>query len=145
VTDDTDCAVVVDRDEVTLILSKENGLLVFESPDLMPVLLPQLEPVVVRDETPKPVIVAGDTARTLVIAGFKGDKGEPGEGAGSTYTFLQPTAATEWNIEHNLNRFPSVTVVDSAGNLAVGGVTYVDANNIDLYFSAAFAGTAYLN
>lgn len=61
------------------------------------------------------------------------------------YHFHQATAASSWAINHGLNKFPSVTVVDSAGNRGFCGVQYVDANNLTLSFSGAFAGDAYLN
>jgi len=34
-----------------------------------------------------------------------------------TYEFVQDTPATTWTITHNLIKFPSVTVVDSSGNV----------------------------
>lgn len=57
----------------------------------------------------------------------------------------QDSASTLWTVNHNLNKFPSVTVVDSAGNVVFGDVEYVDANNVKIKFSSAFAGKAYLN
>ena len=62
-----------------------------------------------------------------------------------TYIHTQMTAASVWKIEHNLSKFPSVSVVDSAGSVVVGECTYVDKDNIKLVFSSAFAGYAYLN
>lgn len=63
----------------------------------------------------------------------------------TTFVFVQTNASDIWTINHNLNKYPSVTVVDSAGSLAVGAVTYVDANNIILNFGAPFSGQAFLN
>jgi len=62
-----------------------------------------------------------------------------------TYTFTQSTAASTWTINHNMARFPSVTVVDSSGNVVVGFQTYNNNNQIVLTFSAPFSGSAYLN
>ena len=62
-----------------------------------------------------------------------------------SYTFEQMTAESVWTIVHNLNRFPSVTVVDSAGSVAVGDVQYTTVNSLTITFSAAFSGKAYLN
>lgn len=62
-----------------------------------------------------------------------------------TYVFTQGVANQIWNINHNLNNYPSVTVVDTSGNEVVGDVTYIDKNNITIEFSSAFAGSAYLN
>lgn len=62
-----------------------------------------------------------------------------------TYTFTQPSASSTWNIQHNLNKFPSVTVIDGYNRVFVGDIEYVDSNNITITFSAAVAGKAYLN
>ena len=63
----------------------------------------------------------------------------------STYVFDQGVAATTWNVIHNLNKYPSVTVVDSAGTTIDCTVTYINSNECELKFNAAFKGTAYLN
>ena len=60
-------------------------------------------------------------------------------------TYVQGVPSTSWSIEHNLGKFPSITVIDSAGTVVTGQYTYNDINNVTLTFSAPFAGTAYLN
>lgn len=64
---------------------------------------------------------------------------------GDTFVFEMGSAQTQWIIEHNLNKRPSVTVVDSADNVVTPAVQYLDDNHIKLEFNAAFKGTAYLN
>ena len=54
-------------------------------------------------------------------------------------------ADTIWNINHNLGKYPSVTVLDSALNQVEGDITYIDYDNIKIEFSATFSGTATLN
>jgi hypothetical protein len=63
----------------------------------------------------------------------------------TTYLHNQSTPSNIWNIEHNLDKYPSVTVVDSGGSVVEGEVDYIDRNNITLTFSGAFSGRAYLN
>ncbi len=63
----------------------------------------------------------------------------------STYIFTQASQNATWNIEHNLDKYPSVTIVDASGNVIEAHTEYVDSNNIQLTFSAAYAGKAYLN
>lgn len=53
--------------------------------------------------------------------------------------------SNEWIINHNLEKYPSVTVVDSANSIITGEVTYIDMNNLKITFQAAFSGRAYLN
>ena len=61
------------------------------------------------------------------------------------FTFTQSSAAATWSIQHNLEKFPSVTVIDSANNIVYGNTTYTDENNLTINFSAPFSGKAYLN
>ena len=63
----------------------------------------------------------------------------------STYTHTQNTPSATWTITHNLNCFPSVSVVDSAGSVVIGDVNYTNANTLVVTFAAAFGGKAYLN
>jgi hypothetical protein len=62
-----------------------------------------------------------------------------------TYTHTQTSASATWTVVHNLNCKPSVTIVDSAGNVQIGEVLYDSNNQITLAFAAAFSGFAYLN
>jgi hypothetical protein len=64
---------------------------------------------------------------------------------GSTYVHTQSSPAATWTISHNLGRRPSVTVVDSAGSVVIGEVTYLSDNSLRVEFSAGFSGQAYLN
>ena len=64
----------------------------------------------------------------------------------STYTHLQNTSAATWTVNHNMDKYPSVTVVTSAGDIAGGAeIDYIDKNNLTISFAAAFSGKAYLN
>ena len=62
-----------------------------------------------------------------------------------TFVFTQTVAATVWNVNHNLGKFPSITVIDTANTVVTGQYEYTDNNNVILTFSAGFAGKAYLN
>jgi len=63
----------------------------------------------------------------------------------TTFTFTQGTLSNTWTINHNLDRFPSVTVVDNSNNIVVGAVTYNNSNQIVISFSETVIGKAYLN
>jgi len=62
-----------------------------------------------------------------------------------TFVFDQITPSNTWNITHTLNKFPSVSVVDTAGTQVFTDVNYINNNNITLTFSTGFAGKAFLN
>jgi len=62
-----------------------------------------------------------------------------------TFEFTQGVPATTWNIQHNLGKFPSVSVINNNNVVINGEVTYIDNNNVQLNFSAGFTGKAYLN
>ena len=61
------------------------------------------------------------------------------------YEHIQGTVSNQWFINHNLNKKPSINIVDSAGTQVIGDVTYTDVNNVVINFSAAFSGSAILN
>jgi hypothetical protein len=61
------------------------------------------------------------------------------------YIHVQSIASSTWTINHPLEKFPSVTVVDSAENTVYGDVRYISTTQIQVTFSAAFGGKAYLN
>ena len=69
----------------------------------------------------------------------------PASAADKTFTFVQTVPASVWNVVHTLDKFPSISVIDSADTVVTGSYTYIDDNNITLNFSAPFAGKAYLN
>ena len=62
-----------------------------------------------------------------------------------TFVFSQGVPAVQWTIQHNLSKFPSVSIVNNNNIVINGEVTYIDTNNVQLDFSAGFAGKAYLN
>ena len=61
------------------------------------------------------------------------------------FVFTQATPSTEWIINHNMEKFPSVSVVNNNNILMYGNTTYIDKNNLKINFSAGFSGKAYLN
>lgn len=61
------------------------------------------------------------------------------------FYFTQTTASNTWVITHNLNKYPSATIIDSAGTEVVGNITYNSLNQITITFSGAFKGSATLN
>lgn len=61
------------------------------------------------------------------------------------YVHNQRIAADVWTIVHNLDKFPSVTVVDSGNNVVVGEIVYINNNTVQVSFSGEFSGSAYLN
>lgn len=61
------------------------------------------------------------------------------------YLHNQSVAAAVWTVTHGLNKYPAVVTVDSANTEVIGGIKYIDLNTVELTFSSAFAGKAYLN
>ena len=74
-----------------------------------------------------------------------------GGGGGRTFTHHQNSATTTWTINHNLGKFPSVSLkFSSSDNVytnvgAFAGVAYTNENTITITLAAAESGYAYLN
>ena len=61
------------------------------------------------------------------------------------YIHDQGVASAVWTVQHNLNKYPSVTVVDSAENVIICDVEYIDKNSVRITMTGASKGRAYLN
>lgn len=61
------------------------------------------------------------------------------------YIHVQSQPNTVWNVTHNLGLLPQVTILNSAGQVVMGQVDYLDNFNVRLTFSAAFSGLAILS
>ena len=77
-------------------------------------------------------------------AGAQGPQGIPGL-SGASYVHTQAVPDADWSIAHNLGRYPSVTVVDSASTVVFGNVEYISVNLVIVHFNGAFGGAAFLN
>lgn len=63
----------------------------------------------------------------------------------TTYIHEQATSSDTWIITHNLNKYPSVTVTDSAMSVVYGEIEYTTSNLLIIRFNGAFTGKALLN
>jgi len=63
----------------------------------------------------------------------------------STFVFSQSVPSATWTVIHDLNKFPSVTVVNSHKEEVIGDLKYDTTNQLTLTFSAPFSGQAYIN
>lgn len=104
---------------------------------------------VVETEAGKTEVTATEPRRTLTIEKretkvvSQAKQGPPGPGADKNYT--QPIDGQTVTIMHNLNKRPSVTVLDSAGDEVVGTVRHISPNELQLIFSAPFSGVVICN
>ena len=68
----------------------------------------------------------------------------------STYIHTQSSISHTWTITHNLDKHPSVTVVDTGDTVVIGTVDYNSANKLTITFFSGddtlqVEGKAYLN
>lgn len=105
------------------------------------------------------------TDKVNLITVFRGEKGDPGDGSSivthenntnshpdirlalnskaNSYTHNQSTLSTTWTINHNLNKYPSVTTLLPDGTEVEGSIIYNGYNVISAVFGRAISGTAY--
>lgn len=102
------------------------------------------------DPAPEWLDTVAQSASTALMAAADAEQSaqearEAAASAKSDYVHIQIAAATTWDITHDLDKHPSVTVVDTGGNVVVGDVEYITTSHIRVHFSAEFSGKAYLN
>ena len=61
------------------------------------------------------------------------------------YTHHQDVPQKTWVIQHNLGKCPAVVITTSAGEVVEADVQHINVNKLEIYFTGAFAGVAYLN
>ena len=61
------------------------------------------------------------------------------------YSHDQSSAANVWTVNHNLDKKPAVSVVDSTDNVIICEVEYTSLNQVELRFSTPYSGKAYFN
>lgn len=85
-------------------------------------------------------IVANQKGNTVTVTGVIG-----GVSLDSNFVYTQSSPSAVWVVNHNLNKYCSVTVVDSANNMVFGEVLYNSLNQVTLTFAGAFSGKAFFN
>jgi hypothetical protein len=66
-------------------------------------------------------------------------------GVSPTFIFTQGSPLATWTIVHNLNKWPSVTVVDSGNSVIIPSIHYDSVNQTTATFGSPTSGKAYLN
>lgn len=61
------------------------------------------------------------------------------------FVHTQGLASDVWEITHDLNKYPSVTIIDSGGTEVIGNINYIDTSTVSITFSSEFSGKAILN
>lgn len=94
--------------------------------------------VYINQDTANQVIVNQDSPNLVTV------RANSGSANTRRHEHTQGTASTTWTITHTLGGKPSVTIVDSADTHVFGEVQYLSNTQVQVNFSAAFSGKAYL-
>jgi hypothetical protein len=94
--------------------------------------------VIINEDTAAKVVVNQDAPNQVVV------KLATSTGVTRRLVYTQASPSALWTINHSLGGRPSITVVDTAGTVVIGEVTYISNSQITVTFTAAFAGYAYL-
>lgn len=65
--------------------------------------------------------------------------------ADKNYVHEHNIAEKIWHVTHNLNKYPTAIVIDSAGNEIICDIEYVDTNTCIISMNAPFKGKAIFN
>lgn len=121
--------------------------------------LPTAQEDLIDTEVPQAQLVLTEQAETLevyeqpsevlevVVGGERGPEGVQGPPGpvGGQFVFNKLTPDSEWEIRHDLDMHPNVTVIDSSGAVSFAHIEYLSPNRITLTFSSSVAGVAYLS
>lgn len=77
--------------------------------------------------------------------GWVAAEGGQGGGGDKNYVHVQGTSAKIWSVQHNLGKYPSVTIVDYDGNEVIGSVKHNSVNDLTITFNVLVDGKAFCN
>lgn len=94
------------------------------------------------DTHPASMIVEDESKMFMTIT----DKADI-EGLKNRESFVhdQIISSNEWTVNHGLDKYPSITVVDSSGSVVIGEIIYTSLNEVTITFMSEFSGKAYFN
>lgn len=100
---------------------------------------------VAGDGSTTPLSLVGDVASPAANYYYGTDETLTKTFHALVYTHTQSTASNTWSIGHNLGVYPQVTAIDNAGNEIFGDITYISPDIIEIVYSSAVSGIAYLS
>lgn len=62
-----------------------------------------------------------------------------------TYIHTQSVESDTWNITHNMDKYPSVVIIDNDGKAVMADIYYINLNEVRLNFNQPTSGKAALN
>lgn len=90
------------------------------------------------------VIVTGDGTADVVSIGIQGPAGPQGVSGDKNYT-QDLTNQSTVTVNHNLSKYPAVTIFDPSNDGVTGEVEHVSVNQLVLTFSSSFTGKVICN
>lgn len=76
------------------------------------------------------------------IANIKGPQGASG---GDIFEHNQTTPSYDWTVNHNLGRYPELTILGTDGNQIITDIEHVNINTAIVHFGAPIIGKAVCN
>jgi hypothetical protein len=61
------------------------------------------------------------------------------------YVHNQQVASNSWVVSHELNKYPAVSIVNTANQAIMGDITYNSLNQLTITFTSLISGKAYIN
>jgi hypothetical protein len=61
------------------------------------------------------------------------------------YIHNQTIPAAQWSVQHNLNKYPSASVMLPSGHIGIADITHIDQNNLTITFAGDETGKAIIN
>lgn len=106
---------------------------------------PDVVVTVTEDESP-PVEITLTAPPEVATVAVPGPAGPPGPtGTDLTYVHNQDIASDTWTVDHGLGKFPTPTVVDTAGNELVSNIQHTSVGQLVVTHSVPTSGKVYCN
>jgi len=110
--------------------------------------------ITVKKEQNNTISVIQSDANRVTVSSAVTQVSGVGTGGTGDKTFVHNFTNLTWQsqgdeffvqISHNLDKYPSVSVIDSVDNVVYLSVEYTNKNTVKLYSMSIFSGSAYFN
>lgn len=98
--------------------------------------------VIVIENTGQVLQITQEVPSVVSVA----EQGPMGPSGSGDKTFEQAfSGVSSVTVTHNLGKYPSITIIDSANDEVEGNVEYISTNQLVVSFSAPFSGSVICN
>lgn len=100
---------------------------------------------IVLSPFPQPINVVISKHENIATIELSETRPTPFSAPDKNYIHTQNEPSSNWLVQHNLNKFPTLTIIDEEGVSIIGLLRFIDLNTVEINFTEPLIGKAFAN